>query len=74
METLEATMYLFLKHLGPQSPAEPFISPHLQPAPETAHGPDSKQPLSQNKLNSQLYAVTFEVNLLLLKHLSGSLC
>lgn len=30
METLEATMYLFLKHLGPQSSAEPFISPHLQ--------------------------------------------
>lgn len=30
MEPLEATMYLFLKHSGPQSHAEPFIYPHLQ--------------------------------------------
>lgn len=30
MEPLEATVYLLLKHLGPQSHAESFIYPHLQ--------------------------------------------
>lgn len=65
VEPLEATMNLLLKHSGPQFHAESFI--YSWKFPETARGPIPNIPLPQNKLNSWLHAVIFEVDLLLLK-------